>query len=57
MTMYGDKMKKGGMKKTATKKSATKKSAASKSTGGLTAAQKKLPPALQKAIMNRKKSK
>lgn len=57
MKMYGDKMKKGGMKKTATKKSAMKKSAASKSTGGLTPAQKKLPPALQKAIANRKKSK
>jgi hypothetical protein len=46
-----------GYKKGATKKAAMKKGAASKSTGGLTPAQKKLPPALQKAIANRKKSK
>ena len=37
------------------KKSSAKKSAAKKGTG-LTAAQKKLPPFIQKAIMNKKKS-
>lgn len=44
-------MKKGAAKKGAMKKGAAKKSA------GLTPAQKKLPPFLQKAIMNKKKSK
>ncbi len=52
--MYGDNMKKGGMKKGATKKAAMKKGAAKKSEG-MTAAQKKLPPFIQKAIMNKKK--
>jgi|LakMenE01Jun11ns_1017448.scaffolds.fasta_scaffold9675757_2 hypothetical protein len=54
MAMYGDDMKKGGMKKGATKKAAMKKGAAKKS-AGMTAAQKKLPPFIQKAIMNKKK--
>ena len=49
MTMHGDDMKKGGMKKGAAKKSAMKKGA------GMTAAQKKLPPFIQKAMMNKKK--
>ena len=39
------------------KKMASKKASATKSGNGLTPAQKKLPPALQKAIMNRKKNK
>ena len=52
--MHGDDMKKGGMKKGATKKAAMKKGAAKKS-AGMTAAQKKLPPFIQKAIMNKKK--
>jgi hypothetical protein len=53
MTMHENKkgMKKGGMKKAAAKKGAMKKST------GMTAAQKKLPPFIQKAIMNKKKSK
>lgn len=42
-------MKKGSAKKSAMKKTAAKKSA------GMTAAQKKLPPFIQKAIMNKKK--
>lgn len=45
-----------GAKKSASKKMGSMKKSAPKSSG-LTAAQKKLPPALQKAIMNRKKSK
>ena len=52
--MYGDDMKKGGMKKSAAKKSAMKKGAAKKG-AGMTAAQKKLPPFIQKAMMNKKK--
>lgn len=56
MTMHGDDMKKGGMKKGAAKKPAMKKGAAKKA-NGLTAAQKKLPPFIQKAIMGKKKSK
>ncbi len=56
MTMHGDDMKKSGMKKGATKKTAAKKGAAKKG-AGLTAAQKKLPPFIQKAIMNKKKGK
>lgn len=55
MTMHGDKMKKGGMKKAAAKKGAMKKGTAK--ANGLTASQKKLPPFIQKAIMNKKKSK
>lgn len=53
MAMKKDKMamKKSSAKKAGMKKAATKKSA------GLTAAQKKLPPFIQKAIMNKKKSK
>lgn len=43
-----------GMKKAAAKKGAMKKGAAKKATG-MTAAQKKLPPFIQKAIMNKKK--
>jgi hypothetical protein len=54
MAMYGDDMKKGGMKKGAAKKGAMKKSAAKKG-AGMTAAQKKLPPFIQKAIMGKKK--
>jgi hypothetical protein len=54
MAMYGDDMKKGGMKKGAAKKSAMKKSAAKKG-AGMTAAQKKLPPFIQKAIMGKNK--
>ena len=54
MAMYGDDMKKGGMKKGAAKKSAMKKGAAKKG-AGMTAAQKKLPPFIQKAMMNKKK--
>lgn len=55
--MKKDKMasKKGAMKKGAAKKSAMKKGAAKGA--GLSAAQKKLPPFIQKAIMNKKKSK
>ena len=45
-----------GMKKGAAKKGAMKKGAAKK-TAGLTASQKKLPPFIQKAIMNKKKGK
>lgn len=44
-------------KKAAAKKMGASKKAAPKAGSGLTAAQKKLPPALQKAIMNRKKGK
>jgi hypothetical protein len=44
-------------KKGTAKKMANKKASATKSGNGLTSAQKKLPPALQKAIMNRKKKK
>jgi hypothetical protein len=55
---YGMKKEKGmGAKKMGAKKMASKKASATKSGNGLTAAQKKLPPALQKAIANRKKSK
>lgn len=54
MKMNGDDMKKGGMKKGAAKKTAMKKGAAKKG-AGMTAAQKKLPPFIQKAIMNKKK--
>jgi hypothetical protein len=54
MAMYGDDMKKGGMKKGAAKKAAMKKGAAKKG-AGMTAAQKKLPPFIQKAIMGKKK--
>jgi hypothetical protein len=50
---YGMKKEKG----MGAKKMASKKASATKSGNGLTAAQKKLPPALQKAIANRKKSK
>lgn len=54
---YGMKKEKGmGMKKASAKKSAMKKGAAKK-TAGMTAAQKKLPPFIQKAIMNKKKGK
>jgi hypothetical protein len=42
-----------GMKKGA--KKATAKKAAAKKSAGMTAAQKKLPPFIQKAIMNKKK--
>ena len=52
--MYGDDMKKGSMKKGAAKKTAMKKGAAKKG-AGMTAAQKKLPPFIQKAMMNKKK--
>lgn len=52
---YGMKKDKMAMKKSAPKKSAMKKGAAK--TSGLTASQKKLPPFIQKAIMNKKKSK
>jgi hypothetical protein len=51
MAMNGDGMKKGAAKKPAMKKGAAKKA------NGLTAAQKKLPPFIQKAIMGKKKSK
>jgi hypothetical protein len=54
MAMYGDDMKKGSMKKGAAKKTAMKKGAAKKG-AGMTAAQKKLPPFIQKAMMNKKK--
>lgn len=54
---YGMKKEKGmGAKKSAMKKGAAKKSAM-KNGSGLTASQKKLPPFIQKAIMNKKKSK
>ena len=43
-----------GMKNEAKKMPAAKKSVAKKS-AGMTAAQKKLPPFIQKAIMNKKK--
>lgn len=52
---YGMKKDKMAAKKGAAKKGAMKKSAA-KGTG-MTAAQKKLPPFIQKAIMNKKKGK
>lgn len=39
------------------KKAAASKKVASKKTAGLTPAQKKLPPFIQKAIMNKKKKK
>jgi hypothetical protein len=52
--MNGDNMKKGSMKKGAAKKTAMKKGAAKKG-AGMTAAQKKLPPFIQKAMMNKKK--
>lgn len=52
---YGMKKEKMGMKKGAAKKGAMKKGAAK--ANGLTASQKKLPPFIQKAIMNKKKSK
>ena len=39
------------------KKAASAKGAAAKKTAGLTPAQKKLPPFIQKAIMNKKKKK
>lgn len=45
------------MKKKAAKKMAAPKKAAAKKSNGLTAAQKKLPPFIQKAIMNKKKGK
>ena len=45
--------KKNGMKKNGMKKNGMKK----KNGNGLTAAQKKLPPALQKAILAKKKKK
>jgi|GEM_PF-1702894 len=53
--MKKDKMasKKGGMKKSAAKKGAMKKGAAK--SAGLSPAQKKLPPFIQKAIMDKKK--
>jgi hypothetical protein len=61
---YGMKKEKGmGAKKMGARKMGAKKmggmkaGAMKKSSSGLTAAQKKLPAALQKAIMNRKKSK
>jgi len=50
---YGMKKDKMAMKKSAPKKGAMKKGAAK--TNGLTTAQKKLPPFIQKAIMNKKK--
>ena len=54
---YGMKKEKGmAAKNGAMKKGAAKKGAMKKSTG-MTAAQKKLPPFIQKAIMNKKKSK
>lgn len=49
---YGMKKEKMGMKKGAAKKSAMKKGSAK-----MTPAQKKLPPFIQKAIMNKKKGK
>lgn len=52
---YGMKKDKMAAKKGAAKKGAMKKGAAK--TSGLTASQKKLPPFIQKAIMNKKKSK
>lgn len=52
MAMKKEKM---GMKKAAVKKSTMKKGAAK--TNGLTASQKKLPPFIQKAIMNKKRGK
>jgi len=57
---YGMKKEKGmGMsaKKGAAKKGAMKKGAAKKGATKMTAAQKKLPPFIQKAIMNKKKGK
>jgi len=54
---YGMKKEKGmAAKKGAMKKGAAKKGAM-KNGKGLTSAQKKLPPFIQKAIMNKKKSK
>lgn len=51
---YGMKKEKGmATKKGSTKKGAMKKGSAKKS--GMTSAQKKLPPFIQKAIMNKKK--
>ncbi len=44
-------------KKTNGKKKTMKKNGAKKNGNGLTAAQKKLPPALQKAILAKKKKK
>lgn len=52
---YGMKKDKMAAKKSAAKKSTMKKGAAKGA--GLSAAQKKLPPFIQKAIMNKKKSK
>ena len=52
---YGMKKDKMAAKKAPAKKAAAKKGAAK--ANGLTASQKKLPPFIQKAIMNKKKSK
>lgn len=56
---YGMKKEKGmgAAKKGAMKKGAMKKGAAKKGGSKMTAAQKKLPPFIQKAIMNKKKGK
>jgi hypothetical protein len=55
---YGMKKEKGmAMKKSPMKKGAAKKGAMKNGKAGLTSAQKKLPPFIQKAIMNKKKSK
>ena len=55
---YGMKKEKGmAAKKGAMKKGAAKKGSMKSGKSGMTAAQKKLPPFIQKAIMNKKKSK
>lgn len=48
-------MKKKEAKKMAPAKKAMAKNGAAKKANGLTASQKKLPPFIQKAIMNKKK--
>ena len=55
--MHKNGMTKNGMKKKNGMKNGMKKNGMKKNGGGLTAAQKKLPPALQKAIMAKKKKK
>ena len=57
MPMHKNGMTKNGMKKKNGMKNGMKKNGMKKNGGGLTAAQKKLPPALQKAIMAKKKKK
>lgn len=56
---YGMKKEKGmdSKKMGSMKKGAAKKGAAKKGGAKMTAAQKKLPPFIQKAIMNKKKGK